>query len=125
MKDKVMFNLSNHPSTKWNGAQAEAAAEFEVVDFAFPNVDASATTEEVRKLATDFFTNLKNQWREKYMGKKLYIHVMGEMGFVYNFVDAAKREDFICVHSTTERVVKENEDGTKTSTFEFKQFRKY
>lgn len=46
------INVSNHPSAKWGAEQRAAAEAFgEITDLAFPNVEPSATTEEIGALA--------------------------------------------------------------------------
>ena len=62
---------------------------------------------------------------EEYEADNAFIHVMGEMTFTYNVVKEFAENGYNCFASTTKRNVVEHEDGTKTSTFEFVQFRNY
>ena len=53
------------------------------------------------------------------------VHVMGEMTFTYNMVNALKNVGITCLASTTERLVTMTSDGKKVSDFKFVQFREY
>jgi hypothetical protein len=51
-KKRMLLNLSNHPSVNWSPEQ-RAAAERQfggVADLAFPHIDPTATTAEVKKI---------------------------------------------------------------------------
>jgi hypothetical protein len=58
-------------------------------------------------------------------GENYVIHVAGEVTFVHHFVLLCQSAGVLCVAATTERVVVENPDGSKTSTFRFVKFRPY
>jgi hypothetical protein len=53
------------------------------------------------------------------------IHLMGEMTFVYQFVQRATAAGLRCIASTTERRTVDHPDGSKTSEFCFVRFRNY
>ena len=116
----VMFiNLSNHPSAKWGEKQRKAAAEFgELCDRQFPTIPADASDEVVRSMAADMAGQI-------IAGTTAVVHVMGEMGYTHALVTLLKAAGVRCFHSTTERNVVENADGSKTVVFEFVQFRSY
>lgn len=118
----MFINLSNHPSSKWTAEQKEAAQEMggSIVDVQFPQVDPTWDQLTVRHLANGKFAEI-------FENRELPItcHVMGESGFIFEFVRLCKEADVKVVHSTTSREVVENEDGSKTSVFKFVQFREY
>jgi hypothetical protein len=117
----VMFiNISNHPSAKWGEKQLAAAAEFgELCDRQFPTIPADASAEDVQAMAADMAEEVTEN------GTNAVVHVMGEMGYTHALVTLLKAAGVRCFHSTTERKVTENLDGSKTVVFEFVQFRSY
>lgn len=121
----MLINLSNHPFEKWDNAHQQAAInEFGVVeDFSFPDVDPMATTEEIKKIASAYFDECMEMLKTSY-GKSDAIHISGEPCFLFQFVTRAKAQGIPCVCSTTRRLVTNN-GNTKTSVFQFVQFRKY
>jgi hypothetical protein len=111
----MLINLSNHPSSQWGEAQFSAAQnQFgDIVDVAFPQVPANATSADVLLLA------------KLVLGEILalnegvhHIHVMGEMSFVFAFVKLAQQKGLTCWVSCTERLAEEK-DGKKITTFVF------
>lgn len=121
----MLINLSNHPFEKWDENHKLAAfQEFGIVeDFAFPNVDPCASTEEVAKLAARYMEECIKKI-ETSDGKPDAIHISGEPCFLFQFVTLAKAQKIPCVCSTTRRVVN-NKGNIKTSIFQFVQFRNY
>ena len=125
----VFINLTNHPSSAWKGKQLLDATKnnAKLIDIKFPNVDPEATSEDIDHLVEEYiniiFTNIGKT--TKLDG--VIVHIMGEMTFTYRMVEKLQNYYGIkCVASTTKRIVEENEeDGTKTSRFEFVQFRNY
>ena len=126
----LFINLSNHNSKGWNPNQKMQAMRVcdKIVDVGFPNVSPKATKDDVIALASEYVNKVS-----ELMGTDPFaeILVQGEMTFVVNFVNLIKVKypGVRCVAATTERVVVEtpNSDGTvtKTSRFEFVQFREY
>ncbi len=138
MTHSVFFNLSNHASKSWTSVQKEyikklfqslgkEAENIYIVDIPFPAIDPKATPFDIEKLVEDTFQKFYDYYDSHTDG--IVLHVMGEMGFTYQAVAKALKEGLPVVHSTTERKTQEvtNEDGTttKTSVFEFVQFRPY
>ena len=121
-------NISNHPSVKWDEAQRAAVQALEddltIVDVQFPNVDPKAMSFRIEEQAEKLLAAVIADH-----GKDALIHIMGETGFVFAFVTAAKARDIWCAYSTTERIAVEtkNADGTvtKTAVFKFVQFRSF
>lgn len=123
----MFINISNHPSSKWGKEQIEKAKEIgngEVIDIPFPNIDPRWSTDEVFAEAVKLLDIVHEKVTEFY--KLHYIHVMGESGFIWAFINVVQNScrHITCVHSTTERVVEEK-DGQKISVFRFVQFREY
>lgn len=127
--NNFFINLSNHPSSAWKGKQLLDATKnnAKLIDIKFPNIDPEATTSDIDHLVEEYIniilTNIGNT--TKLDG--VIVHIMGEMTFTYRMVEKLQNYYGIkCVASTTKRIVEENEeDGTKTSKFEFVQFRNY
>ena len=115
----MFINLSNHPADRWSAEQRDAAQALggEIVDVPFPNIDPNASHKDVNDLARKIFDQIVND--------AVAVHVAGESTFVYTFVRMCQSVGIPCFAATTERMVVENPDGTKTVAFEFKQFRPY
>lgn len=115
----MFINLSNHPSKNWSAEQLAAANSFgEIKDLAFPNVSPAADESDIEELASETIKSLPPN-------QNLTVHVMGEMTLTYAIVSILKTRGIRCVASTTERIVTDNHDGTKTTTFKFFKFREY
>lgn len=117
----VFINLSNHPSCDWDETQMAAARHYgQVVDLPFPQIEPTATAQQVQQQAEQVAESIIN------MGETatITVHVMGEMTFVFHVVTMLKQHGVRCVASTTERIAIE-EDFTKVSMFSFVQFREY
>jgi len=126
--NKLFINLTNHPSSKWGEKQLEAALELvdnsPIIDIQFPNVKPELTSKEVYDLAKEYADKIVNLVLE-YESSMCVVHVMGEMTFTFHIVEMLKQiPRIICTASTTRRITKE-ENGVKTSIFEFVQFRPY
>lgn len=117
----MFINLSNHPSDKWSEEQINAARSYgEIVDMAFPVIEPILTKEDILRLVK-VFTKMIVDNRDG----KTVVHVMGEMTFTYNLVNALKELGITCLASTTERNTVMTPDGKKISEFKFVQFREY
>ena len=117
----MLLNLSNHFSDTWSPEQIAAAkAQFGTIgDLAFPHIDPMATTAEVKKEARYYATQIAHTKEVK------AVHLMGEMTFVVAVANGLKRRGVPVFCSTTKRTVLEEQDGRKTTQFEFVQFREY
>jgi hypothetical protein len=116
----MLLNLSNHSSKQWSDAQKNKATELfgSVVDMPFPQIDPNASADEVALLVEKYISEAKKQ-------NPMAVHVMGEMTFVYRFVETMKSFGIPCYASTTIRKVVEKENGEKISYFDFVNFRNY
>lgn len=92
----------------------------EVVDMPFPIIEPNFTREDILHCVKVYVEMI-----ERMKDDNTVVHVMGEMTFTYNLVNALKELDITCLASTTERLVKMMPDGKKTSEFIFVQFREY
>lgn len=126
--NSLFINISNHPSSKWDVKQINAALEMSnngpIIDMSFPNIDPCMTSNDVIDLADDYFTKVNNLIDE-YEADYVVFHVMGEMTFTFNLVKLLNENGYHCYASTTKRLVVEDNNGTKISKFEFIQFREY
>ena len=117
----MFINLTNHPSEKWSDEQMKAAHDYgEVLDMSFPIIEPNFTREDVLHLVKVFVEKI-----EGIKDDNTVVHVMGEMTFTHNLVNALKGMGIPCLASTTERDVTTTRDGKKISEFKFVQFRNY
>jgi len=123
----MLLNLSNHPLSKWSPEQRQAAErEYQsVVDLPFPPQDPAASLEQVGRTVRATADECERILSENAPGQRNAIHIMGEFTFTYLFVKEMERRGLPCVASTTERIVTDNPDGSKTTVFQFVQFRPY
>jgi hypothetical protein len=83
MKNRILFNISNHPSLNWSAEQREGWNE--IVDIPFPNVSPTADMDEVRGLAISIARKVKEICREKGIERPC-VMVQGEFSlcaFIY------------------------------------------
>ncbi len=119
----MLINLSNHPSSRWQTDQLQAAnTQYgEVCDIAFPEVPPMASKEDVAQLAETCVCDIA----KIAPATEAVVHVMGEMTLTYAIVTRLKDKGYRCVASTTIREVFEEEPGKKVVLFKFTQFREY
>lgn len=126
----VFFNVSNHPSNKWSAKQIDAVESVftRIIDVQFPNVPATASTKDVKKLAQKVIDEQilpVINWQEK----APCALVQGEMTLTLAIVRQLQANHINCVAACSERrsVETVNPDGSviKTAVFEFVQFRSY
>lgn len=131
------INLTNHPSNGWSEKQINAAKMYgkkltfdgkelqadekpnQIIDYSFPNIPPNATSRKV----FDFVDYAFNKIVE--MEDVNFVLLQGEFTFVVKLSALLKSSGYKVGCATTERVSVENPDGTKTSKFEFVQFREY
>lgn len=124
--NRLFINLSNHPTKNWSDQQLMSAEEYgEVIDMRFPEVDPDASEIDLDCLACEVVDRIMLRSR-RYEGTadEMTVHVMGEMTLTYRIVELLKDEGVLCLASTTRRNVVED-GNSKTSVFEFRQFRRY
>jgi hypothetical protein len=118
----MLINLSNHPLSKWSDQQRQAAEKQfgKIVDLPFPTVPTDADLDRVIELVNEkveecmkIFIESKQISSDKNSNHDA-VHIMGEMTFVYQFVDKMSEQGILCVAST-------KKDGSN----EFVQFRSY
>lgn len=130
MRKSLFVNISNHPSSSWSDGQRGAAlnnANFDqlLVDIPFPNVPPEASSYDIYIMAKD----LKGKvWclADNHGVDKLNVTCMvqGEATLCWYLTLLLNDWGVEVVVATTERIVTENNDGTKTSQFRFVRFRK-
>jgi len=123
----MLINLSNHPLPKWESGQRAAAEEQfgAIEDIAFPQIDPKASLEDVTIIAYEYAEKCRDIFAKPANDKPHAVHLMGEFTFTYLFVKEMERRNVLCVASTTQRIVTDHPDGSKTTVFEFVQFRPY
>ena len=120
--ERFFINLTNHPSGKWGAKQLEAASVYgRIIDMPFPEIKASDSEQEINTIANKHIEYIEQNFDKN----NTTIHIMGEFTFSFAIIKLLKEKGYKCVASTTERIVTENEDGTKSVTFSFEQFREY
>lgn len=125
----MLLNLSNHPKTKWDYAQLQAALDQfgSVEDVPFPPIDPKASQQEVTVIAQEYVDKCLDILAKAPNEASHAVHIMGEYTFTYQFLKEMEKRGILCVASTTERIVTEDPaDPTKKITvFKFVQFRPY
>ena len=116
----MLLNLSNHPSNNWPPNQTDAAISLfqKIVDLPFPQIPPQINAPELDLLVDEFEIKIRK-------ADPTAIHIMGELTFTHRLVIRLKAIGYRCIASTTERLVIEDGNGNKTSTFKFVQFRDY
>lgn len=122
-RNKVLINLSNHPSHTWDKNQKEAALEYgEVLDIPFPMVDANDDTDYIDTLADEYF----NRIQAMVYDNEITVHLMGELTFTFALLKRLREVGIRCIASTSKRMVKEEVPGRKEEViFIFERFREY
>ena len=124
---KKFINFTNHSSDKWSSEQLSAAQKYgDVVDFAFPQVSATATQDDIIKIARSIVSDICGTYDSE---TEICVLVQGEMTLTYALVSEFHKKDIDCYAACSDRVTEEvvNPDGTTTKkvTFKFIQFRMY
>ena len=116
----MLINLTNHPLSQWTEEQQKLAEELygEIVDIPFPNVPPEASEENIAQLADEYLNKILPLKPEA-------VHIQGEFTFTYRMVKILTEKNIKCIASTTNRIMKENADGSRTYNFEFVRFREY
>lgn len=119
--ETYFVNFSNHPISEWSEKQLEMAKEYgSIIDMPFPNIDSDGKSDDIDdlvKLYQEIFKTIERR-------ANIVVHIMGEQTFSFRTIVELKSRGVKCLASTTERV-SEEEDGIKTSVFEFKNYREY
>ncbi|NBB31241.1 CRISPR-associated protein [Cellulophaga sp. BC115SP] len=115
----MLLNLTNHPSKQWSAKQYDHAIELykEVIDLPFPQISPALDSASLDILVDEYEIKIRQL-------NPLAVHLMGEMTFAFRLVQRLKFIGISCIASTTERITEQVGD-TKTSRFEFVQFRAY
>ncbi len=117
----MFINLTNHPSENWSEEQLTAARQYgDIIDLSFPIIEPTYTKDDVLLLVKECMDVIMRMKEGETV-----VHVMGEMTFTYNLVNALKDAGITCLASTTERNTIMTPDGKKVSEFKFVQFRDY
>lgn len=121
-RPSLLINLSNHPYDKWTEEQKNAAKEYgEVRDMPFPDINPDDGTEQIRKKADEYISEIIKLNAEH----AVTVHLMGEMSFVVYAVSRLSELGIRCICSTSERDTEDLGDGEKKAKFHFKRFRDY
>jgi hypothetical protein len=112
-------NLSNHPSEKWEDAQAQAARDLAkpIKDIGFPPVPPDADEKTIGTLA--------KEWAAKVPPETTHALVQGEFTLTFELVRCLQARGITCLAATTTRNVVEEANGRKVSSFAFVRFRAY
>lgn len=121
----MLINFTNHPSAKWSDEQMQAAITTygSVIDFTFPQVLPTDTTDAIKEKTTDFLTNIK-QFISESPETAHAVLVLGEFVFTYQMVRLLELNNIAAVSTVTTREVIE-EGEKKISIFRFLGYRSY
>lgn len=123
----MFINLSNHPSSKWSSAQLESAfaltSDNRIQDIPFPAVPPTATTSDILAIADGLHHTVMEN-------KPEVIMISGEFTLAYTLIELCLRAGGIkvvaaCSDRRTQEVVNSDGTTTKTTVFEFIQFREF
>ncbi|HBK28449.1 MAG TPA: CRISPR-associated protein [Parabacteroides sp.] len=118
----TFINISNHPSVYWDEKQLSEAGQYgEIIDMPFPAISAMAGEEQIADLSGTFAEIII----EKYNPDDAVFHIMGELCFTFALVSRLQSKGYVCMASTTERIVEETFPGRKEVYFQFVKFREY
>ncbi len=121
-KRKIFYNLSNHPSLRWDRSQLDAAEAIgQIIDAPFPQIAPDADDNDLDNLVAEHFQSIQQLSEDS----DITVHIMGEMVFVHRLVIRLKDIGIKCIASTTVRDCREDENGNKVSCFRFMRFRVY
>ncbi len=120
----MLLNISNHPSGHWPTNQLAAALDLfgQVSDLKFPQIDPEADTGQVEKIADNMLEVILHEHKDFPLQA---VHLMGEMTLTVALAGKLQKNGIRVLCSTTRRNVLEEQDGRKTSVFEFVRFREY
>ena len=118
----IFINLSNHPVSKWNEKQLNAASKYGYIyEIPFPDIDPSGDEKYISDLTDKFLHDIKSY---SHLGE-ITVHIMGEMTFTYSLIQKLKTDNITCVASTTRRNPIRLPNGAEGKIFMFERFRKY
>ena len=121
-RERIIINLSNHPSAGWSAEQTSAAGEYgRIVDIPFPAIDENADTSSICNLADEYMQKIESYGSSN----DVTVHIMGEQTFLYSMLHRLHSAGYCCIASTTRRYSEELPDGSRKVTFTFAQFREY
>lgn len=120
----MLINISNHPSSFWDGEQKKAAEQFgKCIDLPFPTIDPHGGEDYIDHLSGNLLEQVI-KYQSEY-DESVVVHLMGEMTFVFSLLEKLKKERIKCIASTTERISRYADDGVKETQFSFVRFRNY
>ena len=120
----MLINLTNHPSGAWQEKQrVELSKKFgELVDMPFPQISPTATTDELRDVATEYLKKIEDAQPDA-------VFLAGEFTFAFMMIDELLNRGVPVLISAAGRKTTEEKmkDGTikKTSKFDFNWYRYY
>lgn len=118
----MFINFSNHPSSKWDEVQLNTAKKLSgdgnIIDIPFPRVDPAMTAEQVLEKARECVKLILSHSPDIVM-------CQGEFTLSYHVINTLKENGVKVVAACSNRMVKEQTDGTKIVEFKFEQFREY
>lgn len=122
----MLINLSNHPSDKWSENQRHTAIDYygDIIDLPFPVILPAESEEYVLNLSKRYFKKCQDLIGNS-NSENNAVHIMGEYNFTLALVTLLLKSNIICISSTTERIVKELDNGNREVSFKFIRFREY
>lgn len=121
----MLINLTNHPVQYWENKQLQEAEKLygTVTDLPFPFINPAADESEIKALAREY-ADICSELLEAQADENNAVHIMGEFLFCFFTVNELLNKGIQCISSATDRNTREN-NGVKTSVFNFVRFREY
>lgn len=121
----MLINITHHPHTKWSDSQLEAAHNRfgEITDCPFPIINPADSINDVQQKAEQLLEQvLEIQHQQQ---APIAVHLMGEMSLVYSLLRLLRENNIQTYASTSERIVTNQENGSRNVVFKFNKFRPY
>lgn len=116
-QQSILVNLSNHPSERWSDQQKFGFDQ--IVDIPFPEIQIDSNFDMV---ADSIYDRIRSNGCNP---SNSTIMVQGQHPATFSIVACLINAGWTVLSAFTERIVTDNEDGSKTSVFRFGGYQRY
>ena len=106
--NKILFNISNHPSLEWEDAQKEGWNI--IVDIPFPSVATKLSTDDVEQLGKNLFQQIVDKLEEIGIGESTSIYFMLEgeysLTFALTRILLESKMSFVFAFPVSKRIIR-------------------